>query len=189
MFTVYRGILLAKPAGDTPVARVQADVRASACARTLPWRVRQIFRQVYTRRRRLYRKTAAGRPFFPLQYPAGREVRIISPFAGATMCGTGRTFIYETGVAVKSQIATQICRADNNGASRQEETPREPWSGRRRRKRAARGQRKSRTPLTTAVISDLSVRESRSVISSGTGPRRYLAAESRCRYVMSGERS
>lgn len=56
--------------------------------------------------------------FFSLQYPAGREVRIISPFAGATMCGTGRAFIYETGVAVKSQIATQICRADNNGASR-----------------------------------------------------------------------
>lgn len=44
-----------------------------------------------------------------------REVRIISPFAEATMCGTCRTFIYETGVAVKSQIATQICRADNNG--------------------------------------------------------------------------
>lgn len=56
-------------------------------------------------------------PFFLLLYRVGREVRIISPFAGATMCGTGHAFIYETVVAVKSQIATQICRADNNGVS------------------------------------------------------------------------
>lgn len=54
-----------------------------------------------------------------------REVRIISPFAEATMCGTGRTLIYETGVAVKSQIATQICRADNVLGR----NTLEPWSG------------------------------------------------------------
>lgn len=105
------------------------------------------------------------------------------------MCGTDRAFIYETGIAVKSQIATQICRPDNNGASRRarKKLLRALVRTRRRKRVFTRG---SRTRADYAVvISDLSVRESRSVIPSGTGSRRHLAGESRCRYVTPDERS
>lgn len=72
-------------------------------------------------------------------------------------------FIYETGVAVKSQIATQICGVDNNGASRRGRKNLEPGQD-EEQEESARYVTESKTcaltPRLYLTISDLSVRES-----------------------------
>lgn len=77
------------------------------------------------------------------------------------MCGTGCAFIYETGVAVKSQIATQICRLDNNGASRRARKNLKPGQD-EKQEESTRYVAESKTRA--VVIFNLSVRESRSII-------------------------
>lgn len=92
--------------------------------------------------------------------------------------GTGDAFIYEASVAVKSQIATQICRADNNRCrarknvailaepgqvkeegERQREVATRVWSG------ALDSRRDS-----AVVISDLSVRARESLCNPADVP-------------------
>lgn len=105
MFTVYRGGYYL----PTPLfARVHADVHVRSRKESDKYFADFIHAT-------FYRKTAKTErvPFFPRpsplttapfsrsnSYPTDRQARIISPFADES--GTGRAFIYEAGVAVKS---------------------------------------------------------------------------------------